>query len=311
MRLASIIFLISFSMAQDMQVKYVVAYTIDVDWGGEIETVSEITAAPGYARFNGKLNPKRWIFRIFGGERGMLKVPGTENAMGYSAKRKTYWITPSGEFPLFADKDWGREQEDETEEKEESTEISITTETSEKEKKGSKSVRKNQFSELTKNVFENDDATPQIERILSDGTEIINGFRTNKWTTTISTKTNKLIVDEWMVDELPLRDTLYSYLGPILDNGSMESFSLPKFSSHDFIKGADSTYTFEPSNESIVLAKLLVDSDNSWIQSASFEIRELYTVPFDASSFTIPEEYKRIEIDEEEPDLGGKDKEAD
>ena len=29
-----------------MQVKYVVAYTVDVDWGGEIETVSEITAAP-------------------------------------------------------------------------------------------------------------------------------------------------------------------------------------------------------------------------------------------------------------------------
>ena len=30
--------LISFTIAQDMQVKYVVAYTIDVDWGGEIET---------------------------------------------------------------------------------------------------------------------------------------------------------------------------------------------------------------------------------------------------------------------------------
>jgi len=67
MRLSSIIFLISFSIAQDMQVKYVVAYTIDVDWVGEIETVSEITAAPGYGKFNGQLNPKRWIFRIFGG----------------------------------------------------------------------------------------------------------------------------------------------------------------------------------------------------------------------------------------------------
>mgnify|MGYP003327248915 CR=1 FL=1 len=49
--------LISFIIAQDMQVKYVVAYTIDVDWGGEIETVSEITAAPGYGKFNGQLNP--------------------------------------------------------------------------------------------------------------------------------------------------------------------------------------------------------------------------------------------------------------
>ena len=35
-----------FIIAQDMQVKYE-AYTVDIDWGGEIETVSEITA-PGY-----------------------------------------------------------------------------------------------------------------------------------------------------------------------------------------------------------------------------------------------------------------------
>ena len=84
--------LISFIIAQDMQVKYVVAYTIDVDWGGEIETVSEITAAPGYGKFNGQLNPKRWIFRIFGGQRGFIKVPGTENFLGYNVKRKRYWV---------------------------------------------------------------------------------------------------------------------------------------------------------------------------------------------------------------------------
>ena len=296
-------------MAQDMQVKYVVAYTIDVDWGGEIETVSEITAAPGYARFNGKLNPKRWIFRIFGGERGMLKVPGTENAMGYSAKRKTYWITPSGEFPLFADKDWGREQEDETEEKEKTEEISITTETEEKE--NSESEWQSPFIELINAVFKDDTATPQIERVEGDGIEIVNGFRTKKWTSTISTESNTLVIEEWMVDELPLRDLLYSYLSALIESDTVENFNMPKFSSHDIIKRVDSTYAFEPSNESIVLAKLLVDSDNGWIQSASFEIRELYTVPFDASSFSIPEEYERIEIEEEEPDLGGKDKEAD
>jgi len=309
MKLANLIFMFSLSVAQDMQVKYVVAYTIDVDWGGEIETVSEITAAPGYARFNGKLNPKRWIFRIFGGERGMLKVPGTENAMGYSAKRKTYWITPSGEFPLFADKDWGREQEDETEEKEKTEEISITTETEEKE--NSESEWQSPFIELINAVFKDDTATPQIERVEGDGIEIVNGFRTKKWTSTISTESNTLVIEEWMVDELPLRDLLYSYLSALIESDTVENFNMPKFSSHDIIKRVDSTYAFEPSNESIVLAKLLVDSDNGWIQSASFEIRELYTVPFDASSFSIPEEYERIEIEEEEPDLGGKDKEAD
>ena len=53
MRYLILFLLISFTIAQDMQVKYVVAYTVDIDWGGEIEPVSEITAAPGYGKFHG------------------------------------------------------------------------------------------------------------------------------------------------------------------------------------------------------------------------------------------------------------------
>ena len=79
MRVANVLFMLTLSIAQDMQIKYVTAYTIDVDWGGEIETVSEITAAPGYAKFNGKLNPKRWIFRLFGGERGLISYFDKKN----------------------------------------------------------------------------------------------------------------------------------------------------------------------------------------------------------------------------------------
>ena len=112
MRYIILVLLISFITAQDIQVKYVVAYTIDLDWGGEIETVSEIIAAPGYGKFHGELNPKRWIFRIFGGQRGFIKVPGTENFLGYNAKRKTYWVTPPGEDPLFADMSWDVESDE-------------------------------------------------------------------------------------------------------------------------------------------------------------------------------------------------------
>lgn len=303
MKLASIIFLISFSMAQDMQVKYVVAYTIDVDWGGEVESVAEVTAAPGYARFNGKLNPKRWIFRLLGGERGIIIIAGNDNSIGYNAKRERYWVQPYGSMNIMADMSLGNPS------KEKSEETSTTQEP--KEKETSESEEQNPFIELINAIFNDDTATPQIERVAGDGIEIVNGFRTNKWTSTISTESNTLVIEEWMVDELPLRDLLYSYLSAFIESDTVENFNMPKFSSHDIIKGVDSTYAFEPSNESIVLAKLLVDSDNGWIQSASFEIRELYTVPFDASSFSIPEEYERIEIEEEEPDLGGKDKEAD
>ena len=127
MRYLILALLISFIIAQDMQVKYVVAYTVDIDWGGEIETVSEITAAPGYGKFHGQLNPKRWIFRLFGGQRGFIKVPGTENFLGYNAKRKRYWVTPPGKDPLFADMNWGDESDEETEEKEHTEEVSVTS----------------------------------------------------------------------------------------------------------------------------------------------------------------------------------------
>ena len=90
MRLVNLILFLSFSVAQDLQVKYVSAYTIDFDWGGEVESVAEVTAARGYLRFNGKLNPKRWIFRFFGGERGFIVITGTDNSIGYNAKRERY-----------------------------------------------------------------------------------------------------------------------------------------------------------------------------------------------------------------------------
>ena len=299
MRLKSILFLISISIAQDMQVKYVVAYTMDVDWGGEIETVSEITAAPGYGKFNGQLNPKRWIFRIFGGQRGMIKVPGTENVLGYNAKRKTYWVTPPGEDPLFADTNLGNESDEEVEEKEDTEEVSVTIETEEEGTNTLEGNKQNWFFKITNDIFKDDDATPIIERKLNDSIEVINGFRTEKWTTILYTESNKMIIEEWVVDELPLRDSLYSYIASTsaTNNKFINNIDKFKFSSQDFIRGIDSTYTIKKSNEKIVMARLAIDSDNGWVQSALFEIRELYAVPFDALSYTIPEEYERIEIE--------------
>tara|TARA_A100000164_G_scaffold379856_1_gene425420 strand:- start:1136 stop:2050 length:915 start_codon:yes stop_codon:yes gene_type:complete len=296
--------LISFIIAQDMQVKYVVAYTIDVDWGGEIETVSEITAAPGYGKFNGQLNPKRWIFRIFGGQRGFIKVPGTENFLGYNVKRKRYWVTPPGEDPLFADMNWGDESGKEVEEKKDNEDVSVTIKTEEEDSNTQKGGKKYWFIKIANDIFKDDDAPPRIERTLNESIEEINGFRTKKWTTTISTKNNKMIIEEWVVDELPLRDSLYAYISSISEeNNELINFiDSVKFSSQDFILGVDSSYTIKKSDEIIVMAKMGIDSNNGWVQSALFEIRELYALSFDPLTFTIPEDFERIEIESDEKD---------
>ena len=296
--------LISFIIAQDMQVKYVVMYTVDIDWGGEIETVSEITAAPGYGKFHGQLNPKRWIFRLFGGQRGFIKVPGTENFLGYNVKRKRYWVTPLGEDPLFADMNWVDESDEEVEGKKDAEDVSVTVKTEEEDSNTQKSGKESWFIKIANDIFKDDDASPRIERTLNESIEEINGFRTKKWTTTISTKKNKMIIEEWVVDELPLRDSLYAYISSTSEenNEFINFIDSIKFSSRDFILGVDSSYTIKKSDEIIVMAKLGIDSNNGWVQSALFEIRELYALSFDPLTFTIPEDFERIEIEVVEKD---------
>ena len=302
MRYLILVIISSFIIAQDMQVKYVVAYTVDVDWGGEIETVSEITAAPGYGKFHGQLNPKRWIFRLFGGQRGFIKVPGTENFLGYNVKRKRYWVTPPGGDPLFADMNWGDESDEEVEEKKDTEDVSVTIKTEEEDSNTQKGGKEYWFIKIANDIFKNDDASPRIERTLNESIEEINGFRTKKWTTTISTKNNKMIIEEWVVDELPLRDSLYAYISSTSEeNNELINFiDSIKFSSHDFILGVDSSYAQKKSDEIIVMAKLDIDSNNGWVQSALFEIRELYALSFDPLTFAIPEDFERIEIESDE-----------
>ena len=64
-------------------------------------------------------------------------------------------------------------------------------------------------------------------------------------------------------------------------------------SSDDFVWSADSTVVLDSLEGRIVQAKMHIEHE--FFKSMSFIIKELYTVSFDAASFTIPEAYKRIE----------------
>ena len=81
-------------MAQEMQVRYVSAYSFDAKWVGEFEIVMDQIRAPGYYRSNDKFSPKKWIFRWYYAEEGSIEIAGTDNRLGYNAKSKEYWIEP-------------------------------------------------------------------------------------------------------------------------------------------------------------------------------------------------------------------------
>ena len=266
-------FLISFSMAQEMQVRYVSAYSFDAKWAGEFEIVMDQIRAPGYYRSNEKFSPKKWIFRWYYTEEGSIEIAGTNNRLGYNAKSKEYWIEPPENHESI---------------KEEAT----TSELEENKKNREQPFINNLLTSFNESIFDADESKPLINRLMSDSLEDVNGFRAKKWTTTISTNETKMIIEEWMVDDLLLKDTFYSYY---IGSDELGDKEIPSISSNDFIKDIDSTSSINNIDGDIVKAKLVVESDNAWVKSMEFEIRELYTIPFDASSFAIPEDYERVE----------------
>ena len=261
-------------MAQEMQVRYVSAYSFDAKWVGEFEIVMDQIRAPGYYRSNDKFSPKKWIFRWYYAEEGSIEIAGTDNRLGYNAKSKEYWIEPP--------------ENHESIKEEEAT----TSELEENKKNREQPFINNLLTSFNESIFDADESKPLINRLMSDSLEDVNGFRAKKWTTTISTNETKMIIEEWMVDNLLLKDTFYSYY---IQSDELGDKEIPSISSNDFIKDIDSTSSINNIDGDIVKAKLVVESDNAWVKSMEFEIRELYTIPFDASSFAIPEDYERVE----------------
>lgn len=261
-------------MAQEMQVRYVSAYSFDAKWVGEFEIVMDQIRAPGYYRSNDKFSPKKWIFRWYYTEEGSIEIAGTDNRLGYNAKSKEYWIEPPKNHEAI------KEEE------------ATTSELEENKKKREQPFINNLLTSFNESIFDGDESKPLINRLMSDSLEDVNGFRAKKWTTTISTNETKMIIEEWMVDNLLLKDTFYSYY---IGSDELGDKEIPSISSNDFIKDIDSTSSINNIDGDIVKAKLVVESDNAWVKSMEFEIRELYTIPFDASSFAIPEDYERVE----------------
>ena len=70
-----------------------------------------------------------------------------------------------------------------------------------------------------------------------------------------------------------------------------------EFSSNLLIEELDSLTTLKPLEGHSLKTNFFMYENDDLKFSAGYEILELYTVSFDASSFTIPEEYSRVEKD--------------
>ncbi len=257
-----------------MQVKYVVEFSWDMKLFGEVTTEREQYVAPGFFKKNSKIYPESWVLRrMFNKDIGEVMIGGEKNILKYDNKEEEYWLTTIDQYFKKTEKD------------------TIVNPLSE---------RDLFFTDVFKEFFNNSDDKFSVQREKTSQVDNINGFRAKKWITTIQNPRQKLVFEEWLVKELPLKDTLDSLkidlmvkLYPDQHQNSTTSFI---FSSDVFVKIADSTAILDSLNGKIIKAKMYCEHE--FLKSISFEIKELYTSSFDASSFTIPEKYNRINKDD-------------
>ena len=257
-----LIIFISLSIAQDMQIRYARVHSMDIKVIGSIETTTDQTTAPGFFTTNMKFDAP-WMLGFMEWETGTIMIEGKDHILKYDAKDEEYWlVSPEDHFAPDTN---------------------------------SNNRRRSGYIDW-QNLFLDDMSNPQIKRIEGDALETVNGYRARKWTTTISGSKLELVIEEWIADEIPLLDIFDSLridisgaLNPYKDKKDFIKF---KFSSDTIIEKADSNSTIEPLNGRIIKAKL--DKIGPYIKSMNFEIRELYAVPFDSLSFSIPEDYEQI-----------------
>ena len=258
-----LIIFISLSIAQDMQIRYAIVHSMDVKLIGSTEIITDRTTAPGFFTENIKFDAP-WMLGFMESETGTIMIEEKGHILEYDAKDEEYWLVSPEDY--------------------------FASDTN------SNNGRRSGVIDWLPSFFEDDTSNPQIKRIESDAPEIVNGYKTRKWTTTISGEKRELVIEEWIADEIPLLDIFDSLridvsgaLNPYKDKNDYIEF---KFSSDTFIEKADSNSTIESLNGRIMKAKL--HQIYAPIKSMNFEIRELYAVPFDSLSFSIPEDYEKI-----------------
>ena len=263
------LFLISLSFPQNLQIRVVGKMKMDVPVLGPFIVTFDQTVAPGFLKAEEKIEAKRFYARwLMNGETGEIMINGTEKILKYDKDEEEYWLQSPEDY--FKEPDTSSDD--------------------------TKSVS---FSFSSDDEDDENDAPPKFTRIGGKEIELVHGFRTKKWITTISFSEKKMVFEEWFVDKLPLMnlsDSLETAIKTKFNpDGELVTVEHTEFSSNLIIQEMDSLTTLEPIEGHAVKINFLVyeESDDPKF-TVGFEILELYAEPVDTGYFVIPEEYQRV-----------------
>ena len=273
-----IIFLsLSVLIAEDVQISLSVIMKMYAPVVGPINVKIDQTIAPGFYKYEENAEIKRFIFRWMNeGAEGEIMISGTNKIINYNKDDEVYWLENPEDF-------FFKPQKDSTDNNNSSISFSIKN--------------------------DENGVSPKVNRMTGQNIEIINGYRTKKWVTSIFYTSKKLIIEEWIVEKLPLLDLQDSlrtnvyrdFTDEIELDSSNHSYNLSNFGlnvgvfSNGIISKIDTVNNLDAIlGKSVKTKVLFFEGKEKPKFEMSMEILELYAESVDTALFTIPENYKRI-----------------
>ena len=273
-----IFYFFSLLIAQDVQIRLSVVMRMSAPVVGPIKVKIDQITAPGFYKYEEKAEIKRFVFRWMNeGAEGEIMISGTDKIINYNIDDEVYWLENPEDYFLNPQKD--------TTNNDNNNSISFSIKS------------------------DDNGVSPKVERVSGQNIEITNGYRTKKWLTSIFYTSKKLIIEEWIVEKLPLLDIQDSlrtnvYRG-FTDEMELDSnnftFNLFDFGlnmrtfSNGIISKIDTNNNIDPILGKSVKTKILFFEGKEKPKfEMSMEILELYAESVDTAFFTIPEHFKRI-----------------
>ena len=280
-RIINLFFIIFLSLtvliAQDVQISLSVIMKMYAPVVGPINVKIDQTIAPGFYKYEENAEIKRFIFRWMNeGAEGEIMISGTNKIINYNKDDEVYWLENPEDF-------FFKPQKDSTDNNNSSISFSIKN--------------------------DENGVSPKVNRMTGQNIEIINGYRTKKWVTSIFYTSKKLIIEEWIVEKLPLLDLQDSlrtnvyrdFTDEIELDSSNHSYNLSNFGlnmgvfSNGIISKIDTVNNLDAIlGKSVKTKVLFFEGKEKPKFEMSMEILELYAESVDTALFTIPENYKRI-----------------
>ena len=267
------LFIISSIFSQNLQIHKIVKMQMQIPVLGPITITINQTIAPGFLKMEEKADADRFYASwMMDGETGEIMNEENEHIIKYDVADEEFWFQSADDY---------FKKPDTSSENGKSFSFSIGDEEEESE----------------------NDVPPKITRTGGKEVELINGFSSIKWITSVKMPDSKMIFEEWFVDELPLMpifDSLETEIRTNFNpNGETVKVAQAKFSSHLIIQELDSLTTLKPIKGSPIKINFLLyekGKEKSKV-SMSYEILELYEEPFDKEAFTIPKNFDFVKKD--------------